>query len=548
MLSLLVALPLSAARVEIVLDVSGSMRARAGDVTRIEAAQRAIQATVEAIDPGSNVALRLYGHRSPAEPKDVSCRDTELVIPFGPLDRQRFISAVASAKPLGQTPLAYALEQAAADFGEIGQEPVAIILVSDGEESCGGDPAKVACALRARGLELTVHTVGFGVNATARQQLQAVSSCTGGQYRDASNAGELADSLRQLTQAGLLVTKQREVNNAGTVVRGGNGFSSAVPINPGTYRLDHHQRGAEFDYFTLDVTPGHIVRVTQDTAALGVTIEGTKITETNNPVAGVTIYAPDQTLVAEDAKAGAGQRAAVSASVPAGKGGKYYVLVGQKWWTGWGIHHESPFKIEVVDATDAGSGTDAPESDKEALKIAPGILKAWMQPGETKDTYWFDAVPETTYQLRARPDGEPYSLQLTVRDEDGVELASKYAPNSTAAVRVESLKAPRAGKLFVTAGFAISDKPIPYTLELTTGASSAPTGAATSTSTSTTSETKTEGKRPLSSYLPGGCASCVAALIVLLLIVAGMIFFLVKLVQKNRKPRPPTAPPPPPAP
>ena len=40
------AMPLAAARVEIVLDVSGSMRAKAGDITRMEAAQRAVRATV----------------------------------------------------------------------------------------------------------------------------------------------------------------------------------------------------------------------------------------------------------------------------------------------------------------------------------------------------------------------------------------------------------------------------------------------------------------------------------------------------------------------
>lgn len=88
------AMPLTAARVQIVLDVSGSMRASAGDTSRMEAARRAVRATVEAIDSSSNVALRLYGHRLPAEPKEASCRDTELVIPFGPLDRARFIAAI----------------------------------------------------------------------------------------------------------------------------------------------------------------------------------------------------------------------------------------------------------------------------------------------------------------------------------------------------------------------------------------------------------------------------------------------------------------------
>jgi hypothetical protein len=536
------AMPLTAARVEIVLDVSGSMRAKAGDITRMEAAQRAVRATVEAIDPSSNVALRLYGHRLPSEPKDASCRDSELVIPFGPLDRQRFITAITNAKPLGQTPLAYALEQAAADFGQVGpEEAVAIILVSDGEESCGGDPAKSACALRARGLELTVHTVGFGVNDVARKQLQAVASCTGGEYRDANNAGELAESLKQLTQAGLLVKKQREVKTVGSAVRGGNGFGSAVPINPGTYRLDHHQRPSEYDYFTLDVKPGSMIKVTQDTSAIGVTIQGSKITENTYPTAGVALYAPDQTLIAEDGKVNVGQRASVGASVPAGKEGKYFVLIGQKYWAEWGIHNESPFTIAVMDVTDAASGKDAGDSPRDAIPIKPGMHKGWIQPEDGKDTYVFDAAAGATFQLRARPEGEAYSLQLTVRDDDGVELGTQFAPNPGAAVRLEGIKAPRNGKLYATVAFIATANPTPYLLELTAGpegAAPAASAAPAATPASAAEAAEASGKQWYETILPGGCATCAGVLILLLLIFIALIVFIVKRLRRPTPPAP----------
>lgn len=523
----LVALPLSAARVLIVLDVSGSMRAAAGDVSRMEAAQRAVRATVEAIDPGSNVALRLYGHRLPSEPKAASCRDTELVIPFGPLDRQKFISAVTNARPLGQTPLAFSLEQAAADFGQIGSEQVAIILVSDGEESCGGDPAKVACALRERGLELTVHTVGFDVNAIARQQLQAVASCTGGQYRDARNAGELAESLRQLTQAGLLVDKKREVRNVGNVVRGGDGFSSAVPIAPGTYRLDHHQRAKEFDYFVIDVKPGFILRASQETAPVGVTIEGDKITENSYPTAGVTLYAPDQTVIGEDAKVGAGQRATVTTSVAAGKGGRYFVLVGQRYWD-WGTSTESPFTIELIDATDAGSGTDAGTTTKEAVLLKAGKHRAWAQTADSRDTFWFDAAPGQAFQLRARPDGEIH-FQLSVEDEDGVQLASEFAPNTGAAVRIAEIKPQRAGRLYATVHFINTGEPIGYEIELTS-AGAASTPVATSTTAATAAS---EARRGFFSWIPGGGYTCAGVVLFFLLLLVLLIVFVVRLFRKR---------------
>jgi hypothetical protein len=379
-LSLLLAAPLAAARVEIVLDVSGSMRATAGGTSRMQAAKQAVEATVGAIDSSSTVALRLYGHRLPSEPKAPSCEDTELVIPFGPLDRQRFVAAVERVRPLGQTPLALALESAAADFGALGDEPAAVILVSDGEESCGGDPARVACAFRERGLALTVHTVGFDVDAKARAQLQAIARCTGGEYRDARDSGQLADSLRQLTQAGLLLDKERE--RLGREVRGGNGFETAVELPPGTYHLDHHQRRAEYDYFAVDVPAGHLVRVSQQSYEVGVTVEGTTFRE-GNPYgfspAGVTLFRPDRGSVGHKHVIQAGQRAEVAAVAPAGSGGRYYVAIGHDSgdYVG-GIHRGSPFTIELVDRSHGGAtrGRRAPGLAAEALQRGEGRLRS----------------------------------------------------------------------------------------------------------------------------------------------------------------------------
>lgn len=469
--------PLAAARVEIVLDVSGSMRASAGDLTRMQAAQRAVRATVEAIDPGSNVALRLYGHRLPSEPKGPSCQDSELVIPFGPLDRQRFVAAVEAARPLGQTPLAYSLERAVEDFGDLGDEPAAVILVSDGEESCGGDPARVACAFRERGLELTVHTVGFDVGASAREQLQAVARCTGGEYRDARDAGELAESLRQLTQAGLLLDKQRE--QLGREVRGGDGFASAVPLAPGTYRLDHHQRPGEYDYFAVDVPAGHLLRVAQEAYEVGVVVGGTTFRE-GGPfsTAGVTLFRPDRARVGYKYVIKSGEQAEVAALVPAGGEGRYFVAIGNDFGHA-GLHRGSPFTIELVDQTDAGSGTDAGDSASAAVPVGPGSHTGWIQrpfSGE-KDVFAVAARAGATYELRVRPDRDDPLVALAVTDEDGVDLATATAPNPGAAVRLEGLVAPRDGRLYVAvadrrpdymagASPAAARAPFPYRFEL----------------------------------------------------------------------------------
>lgn len=538
--AILVAAPLGAARVEIVLDASGSMRGAAGGTTKMEAAKEAVRATVGAIDASSNVALRLYGHRLPSEPKEPSCRDTELVIPFGPLDRERFVAAVEAAQPLGQTPLAHSLEQAAADFGDLGDETAAVILVSDGEESCDGDPAAVACAFAERGLELTIHTVGFDVDAAARQQLQEIARCTGGEYRDAKDAGELAESLRQLTQAGLLIDKEREA--LGQETRGGDGFESAVPITPGTYRLDHHQRPTEYDYFAIEVTPGHLLRVTQEAYEVGVRIQGDTFSEggplVGHSTAGVAIHGPDRKRISKSGMViNPGGQASAWTAVTSGEGGSYYILVGVDQNVAGGIHKDSPITIEIVDQTDAGS-TDAGPTYREAVPIELGEHLAWLQAGDEGDIFSFSADPAMTYDLRARPEHAKTVLALTVRDEDGVDLDRSKAPNEGAAVRLEGLKVEREGPVFVSVGdqftSALSqrsyhDAVTSYTLELTAAGAETPA----ETAATDTEETPAEAVDEAEGDAEGG--GCLGAIVLTLLAPLAILVTAVPLRRRHRR-------------
>lgn len=465
--TILVAAPSTAARVEIVLDASGSMRGTAGALSKMAAAKRAVRTTVEAIDPASEVALRLYGHRLPSEPKEPSCEDTELVIPFGPIDRERFVAVVDAVEPLGQTPLAHSLTQAAADFGELGDEAAAVILVSDGEESCGGDPAKVACAFAESGLALTVHTVGFDVDRKARQQLQAIADCTGGEYRDAKDADELGESLTQLTQAGLLVEKESAY---GREIRGGDTHDQAVVLTPGvTYRLDHHQRQNQFDFFRIAVRGGQRLVASIETIERGVDIRGDSFRDTANPYAGIEVHGPDRQKIAAEVIIGT-QNGKRSIEVPTSyeTGGSFFVLVGNTYSD---QHKDSRFSVELVDQYDAGSGQDAPADEDEALGIEPGEYTGWLHGNDRVDYYVFQAGPGAVYELRVKPEQDEKSLRVTVTDRDGVKVAEEDAPNAGAAVRLRDLRFPDGGDVFVK----VEPKPFSahqtsesaYTLELT---------------------------------------------------------------------------------
>ncbi|MFZ5657895.1 MAG: VWA domain-containing protein [Pseudomonadota bacterium] len=180
-------------RVLLMLDASGSMAARLGASTKMDAARSALTEFVEGLGGETQVALRVYGHTGDNTPagKPESCRGTALVHPFSPLDVAGFRSAVASFQPRGWTPIATALQAAAGDFPKDTGGRNVVYLVSDGEETCGGDPAAAARALRESGIAVTVNVIGFGVDGKAAAQLRPIAAAGGGEYLAADTASAL---------------------------------------------------------------------------------------------------------------------------------------------------------------------------------------------------------------------------------------------------------------------------------------------------------------------------------------------------------------------
>ena len=105
------------------------------------------------------------------------------------------------------------------------------MLVSDGEETCDRDPCQVVQDLANQGVKVRIDTIGFRVDDGARKQLGCIASASGGEYRDASNAAELADSLNVVATRAL-----KTYQTAGGVVRGGGSFNDAPKCNRANIR------------------------------------------------------------------------------------------------------------------------------------------------------------------------------------------------------------------------------------------------------------------------------------------------------------------------
>ena len=182
-------------QVMFVLDGSNSMWGQIDGVAKISIAKEVMSDLIGSWDEDIPVGLLAYGHRQ----KD-KCDDIEVVSTPGKIDRGRLTEFVQSISPRGKTPIASSLIAAASSFGT--NEGVRqIILVSDGLETCGGDPCNVAFSYNFINPGFDVHVVGFDVNDEETKSLQCIAANSGGQFFRANNANELRDALKNTVSA-----------------------------------------------------------------------------------------------------------------------------------------------------------------------------------------------------------------------------------------------------------------------------------------------------------------------------------------------------------
>ncbi|HOC18522.1 MAG TPA: hypothetical protein PKK95_09650 [Vicinamibacterales bacterium] len=218
---------------EIILDASGSMKAvMAGKKTRWDVALETLDQVLNTLPDDFNVGLRMYGHRE-ASTSPKTCTDTQLLVPVRKLNRAAIMKSASAFKPKGETPLVYSSLQAPGDLKQLGGGTV--ILITDGEESCKGDPVKAAEELKASGLDIRLNIVGFALkNPKTQQELAAFAQATGGLYYAANTGAALADAV---TVAAIEKFPYTVYDMAGKVVLASEAGSGSDPLPPGTYKV-----------------------------------------------------------------------------------------------------------------------------------------------------------------------------------------------------------------------------------------------------------------------------------------------------------------------
>jgi len=173
----------------IILDASGSMWGQIDGENKIVIARRVLKKLVASLPEGTNVGLVAYGHR-----REGDCSDIQTVIPLGALDRDAFGATVDGLNPKGKTPITKSIEETFSTL-QSHDGPVTVILVSDGLETCSGDPCAAVREARETGIELLMHVVGFDLGDADVSALQCAAETSGGRYFDARSADELSAAL-----------------------------------------------------------------------------------------------------------------------------------------------------------------------------------------------------------------------------------------------------------------------------------------------------------------------------------------------------------------
>ena len=190
--------PLCAAAVPLpeatfILDASGSMQEIVGGQTKMAAAQAVLAQVVPAVAPEVKIGLAAYGHR-----RENDCADVEILVPPGTEDRVALLARIAAMQPKGMTPISAAVTQVADQLKGRAAETT-VVLVSDGQETCGGDPCAVVRALKAAGVKFVMHVVGFAVTAADQAQLECIAQAGGGKYFAAADAAGLLTALQEVS-------------------------------------------------------------------------------------------------------------------------------------------------------------------------------------------------------------------------------------------------------------------------------------------------------------------------------------------------------------
>lgn len=199
----------------VILDCSGSMNDKLVDGgSKWEAARAATLQLIDSIPEGRRLSLIVYGTDLARK-----CHSVDVVRHLASLeasDKRELARYVSQLKAIGHTPIANSLEMAG-DQLETASGMSSVVLITDGMESCHGDPAAVAGKLVQRFPHLRggINVVGFCLGDDESRQVARIAEAGRGEFYDARTADQLLASVRKIEARVVQPAPLEEVNYEG---------------------------------------------------------------------------------------------------------------------------------------------------------------------------------------------------------------------------------------------------------------------------------------------------------------------------------------------
>ena len=177
----------------IVFDASGSMGTTdyALKVPRIARLKSSLFHVVPEVAPVRRLGLIVYGEGAYDD-----CSSIRLHMRPTADAGDQLLGIVETINPRGRTPLTESVRQAAEVLDYTRQQAV-VVLVTDGEETCGGDPCALGAMLEQAGKDVTVHVIGYREGNAEYFRARCIADATGGQYFSVSTEDQLIEALRK---------------------------------------------------------------------------------------------------------------------------------------------------------------------------------------------------------------------------------------------------------------------------------------------------------------------------------------------------------------
>ncbi|MGY6628399.1 MAG: VWA domain-containing protein [Oceanicaulis sp.] len=216
--------------VHMIFDASGSMLRRMEGGRRIEVARTVARDAIDARIPSHvPVALRAFGHTEPG-----SC-ETELLVAPSAGNHAEVLSAVEriQAINLARTPLAASLAAVRGDLEGFTDGRQLVVMLTDGEETCGGNVEAELERLMDSGVEVRLNIVGFHIDqASLRDEFERLAELGGGVYFDTRDGDGLQSALAEAMAAEFTVR-----DSEGAIIARGRVDGNPVALDAGRYRL-----------------------------------------------------------------------------------------------------------------------------------------------------------------------------------------------------------------------------------------------------------------------------------------------------------------------